>query len=131
MQLGYVVKSAMIEYSGVLGFYVLVQGSAKEPIEVGDAIATTIETINGEISKLTEEELEGLKEVMREQLSSNPKTLDESASSMWSSIVDNSYMFRDSEVFRSKINEINLDVVKSFSEMLLLHNYIRIEVIAH
>ena len=46
MQLGYVVKSSMVEYSGVLGFYILVQGSAKEPTDVGDAIIKTVETVN-------------------------------------------------------------------------------------
>lgn len=65
---------------------------------------------------------------MSQSFASNPKTLDEAVASMWPSIVDNSYMFRDQEVFKGKIAEINLDVIKSFSEMLLLHNYIRVEV---
>ena len=44
---------------------------------------------------MTDEELNSLKQIVRDGLDSNPESLGASASNMWDRIVDNSYIFRD------------------------------------
>ncbi len=47
---------------------------------------------------------------------------------MWEPIENNSYMFRNAELMNEKLEGLNLDALKTFSELMMQHNYVRLEV---